>query len=163
MVFHRDSITAPLVFILCFENQAGQKSCENGSSNSSGSGFQTSDKNTGKAIGIHSFPNAFSKGISKSGEILDMAIELGIIEKSGSFFYYNGEKIAQGKEAARLALEANPALASEIESKIKDQADDVDIVPEEPYSLDEDGEDPSGENVDGLEDDDGFEMRVLGV
>ena len=112
---------------------------------------------------VAEFEIIYGKGISKVGEILEIATNLEIIKKSGSFFYYNGEKLAQGKEAARLALEANPALASEIESKIKDQADDVDIVPEEPYSLDEDGEDPSGENVDGLEDDDGFEMRVLGV
>jgi len=112
---------------------------------------------------VAEFEIIYGKGISKVGEILEIATNLEIIKKSGSFFYYNGEKIAQGKEAARLALEANPALASEIEAKIKDQADDVDIVPEEPYSLDEDGEDPSGENGDGLEDDDGFEMRVLGV
>lgn len=112
---------------------------------------------------VAEFEIIYGKGISKVGEILEIATNLEIIKKSGSFFYYNGEKIAQGKEAARLALEANPALASEIESKIKEQADDVDIVPEEPYSLDEDGDDPSGENGDGLEDDDGFEMRVLGV
>ena len=110
---------------------------------------------------VAEFEIIYGKGISKVGEILEIATNLEIIKKSGSFFYYNGEKIAQGKEAARLALEANPALASEIESKIKEQAEDVDIVPEEPYSLDEDGEDPSGE--DGIDDDDGFEMRVLGV
>ena len=112
---------------------------------------------------VAEFEIIYGKGISKVGEILEIATNLEIIKKSGSFFYYNGEKIAQGKEAARLALEANPALASEIEAKIKDQAEDVDIVPEEPYSLDEDGDDPSGEDGDGLDDDDGFEMRVLGV
>ena len=49
-----------------------------------------------------------------------MGIELGIIEKSGSWFYYNGERIAQGKDNAKKYIEENPDLLAEVEQKIKD-------------------------------------------
>lgn len=112
---------------------------------------------------VAEFEIIYGKGISKVGEILEIATNLDIIKKSGSFFYYNGEKLAQGKEAARLALEKNPEIADEIEAKIKAQAQNVDLVPEEAYSL-EDDDDPTGEiNGDGLDDGDGFDIRVLGV
>ena len=112
---------------------------------------------------VAEFEIIYGKGISKAGEILELATNLDIIKKSGSFFYYNGEKLAQGKDAARLALEKNKALADEIEAKIKDQAQNVDLVPEEAYSL-EDDDDPTGEiHGDGIEENDGFDIRVLGV
>ena len=112
---------------------------------------------------VAEFEIIYGKGISKVGEILEIATNLDIIKKSGSFFYYNGEKLAQGKEAARLALEKNPEIADEIEAKIKAQAQNVDLVPEEAYSL-EDDDDPTGEiHGDGLDDGDGFDIRVLGV
>ncbi|MBR6918428.1 MAG: recombinase RecA [Clostridia bacterium] len=69
------------------------------------------------------FEMIFGKGISKSGEIVDMGIELGIIEKSGSWFYYNGERIAQGKENAKKYFEDNEALLKEVEDKIKELKD----------------------------------------
>ena len=65
------------------------------------------------------FDILYGKGISRSGEILDVAIELGIIEKSGSFFYYNGAKLAQGKDNVKEKLECEPELAAEIEAKVK--------------------------------------------
>ena len=112
---------------------------------------------------VAEFEIIYGKGISKAGEILELATNLDIIKKSGSFFYYNGEKLAQGKDAARLALEKNKALADEIEAKIKEQAQNVDLVPEEVYSL-EDDDDPTGEiHGDGIEENDGFDIRVLGV
>ena len=112
---------------------------------------------------VAEFEIIYGKGISKAGEILELATNLDIIKKSGSFFYYNGEKLAQGKDAARLVLEKNKDLADEIEAKIKDQAQNVDLVPEEAYSL-EDDDDPTGEiHGDGIEDSDGFDIRVLGV
>ena len=112
---------------------------------------------------VAEFEIIYGKGISKAGEILELATNLDIIKKSGSFFYYNGEKLAQGKDAARLALEKNKALADEIEAKIKEQAQNVDLVPEEAYSL-EDDDDPTGEiHGDGIEENDGFDIRVLGV
>ena len=109
---------------------------------------------------VAEFEIIYGKGISKSGEILELGLGLDLIKKSGSFFYYNGEKIAQGKDAAREYLEKNPALADEIEGKIRAQAETVEIVPEEAYSLEEDGEDPAGDNVK-LDDD--FDIRVLSV
>jgi len=112
---------------------------------------------------VAEFEIIYGKGISKAGEILELATNLDIIKKSGSFFYYNGEKLAQGKDAARIALETNKSLAAEIEAKIKDQAQNVDLVPEEAYSLEED-DDPTGEiHGDGIEENDGFDIRVLGV
>jgi len=62
----------------------------------------------------------FGKGISKSGEIVDMASELEIIKKSGSWFAYNDGKIGQGRENVKKYLEENPALMEEIANKIKD-------------------------------------------
>jgi len=64
------------------------------------------------------FDILFSEGISKEGGILDVASELEVIKKSGSWFEYNGEKIGQGKEAGRLYLKANPKIRDEIEKKV---------------------------------------------
>lgn len=110
---------------------------------------------------VAEFEIIYGKGISKAGEILELGQSLDLIKKSGSFFYYNGEKIAQGKDAAREYLEKNPAVADDIEAKIRAQAEKVEIVPEETYSLEEDGEDPAGDNV--KLDDDDFDIRVLSV
>ena len=84
------------------------------------------------------FDILYGKGISKSGEILDMAIELGIIEKSGSFFYYNGDKLAQGKDNVRAKLEGDQALADEIEKRVRANVDKIDLDMNEEYSEDED-------------------------
>ncbi len=62
----------------------------------------------------------YGEGISKFGEIVDIASDLNIIEKSGSWFSYNGEKIGQGRENIKLYLKDNPKIADEIEKKIKD-------------------------------------------
>lgn len=59
-------------------------------------------------------------GISKEGSLIDIGIELGIIEKSGSFYKYEGEILGQGKEAAKIALLENPKKSSEIEKKIRE-------------------------------------------
>ena len=61
----------------------------------------------------------YGKGISKSGEIVDIASNIDIIEKSGAWYAYNGDKIGQGKENAKLYLEENPELMEEIENKIR--------------------------------------------
>lgn len=60
------------------------------------------------------------EGISRTGGILDVGLELGLIGKSGSFFNYEGKPIAQGKEAAKLYLKENPKISEEIEKKIRD-------------------------------------------
>jgi len=60
------------------------------------------------------------EGISKSGGLLDVAVELGLINKSGSFFNYEGKPIAQGKEAAKVYFSEHVKFAEEIEKKIRD-------------------------------------------
>ena len=65
------------------------------------------------------FEITFGKGISRIGEILDMAVEKDIIQKSGSWYSYSDTKIAQGREAAKVFLEDNPEVSSEIEAKVR--------------------------------------------
>ena len=64
------------------------------------------------------FDIMFGEGISKSGEIIDLGVEYGIISKSGSWFSYNGTKLAQGRDAAKRVIADNPELADELEEKI---------------------------------------------
>ena len=66
-----------------------------------------------------SFDIMFGEGISRSGEILDLGVEFDIIKKSGSWFSYDGTKLAQGREQAKRALADNPELAEEITEKIR--------------------------------------------
>ena len=66
------------------------------------------------------FDIVYGKGISKEGNILDMAVNLDIIEKSGSWFSYNGEKVGQGRENAKQYLKDNPEMMQEVERKVRD-------------------------------------------
>ena len=66
------------------------------------------------------FDIMFGEGISKSGEILDLATDLDIVRKSGSWFSYDGAKLAQGREGAKAAIAANPELAATLERQIRD-------------------------------------------
>ena len=61
----------------------------------------------------------YGEGISKIGEIIDIASNLGILDKSGAWYSYKGEKIGQGKENAKLVLKNNPTLYKEIEDKVR--------------------------------------------
>lgn len=65
------------------------------------------------------FDIIFGEGVSKIGEILDMGVELGIVQKSGSWFSYNTSKLGQGRDAVKELLHDNPELANEIEGKIR--------------------------------------------
>ena len=65
------------------------------------------------------FDIMFGEGISKVGEIIDLGVEYGIIQKSGSWFSYDGQKLAQGRDAAKSLLRDNPELCDELEAKIK--------------------------------------------
>ncbi len=77
------------------------------------------------------FDILYGSGISKSGEIIDMGVEVGVIEKSGSWFSYNGERLGQGRDNARKTIEGDSALSAELEAKIKaatlnDEIDEID-------------------------------------
>lgn len=71
------------------------------------------------------FDVLYGKGISKMSEIIDIGVQLDIISKSGSWFYYGEDRIAQGRDKAREYFEQNPELAAEIEEKIKAKASDI--------------------------------------
>ena len=66
------------------------------------------------------FDILFGEGISREGEIIDMGVVARLVEKSGAWYAYNGEKIGQGRDNAREFLRENPALAHEIENKVRD-------------------------------------------
>jgi recombination protein RecA len=66
------------------------------------------------------FDILFGEGISRQGEIIDMGVNARILEKSGSWYAYNGEKIGQGRDNAREFLRENPVLAQEIENKVRE-------------------------------------------
>jgi len=99
---------------------------------------------------VAEFDILYGKGISKSGEILDMAIELDIIQKSGAWFSYNGERIAQGRENARKYLESNPEAMRSVEEKVRELYRNQDIDDVEKKSLEKD-------ELEGEE----FDIRVL--
>lgn len=65
------------------------------------------------------FDIMYGQGISKSGEILDIAVELDIVQKSGSWYSYSGTKLGQGRDGVRSLLEDNPELAEELEAKVR--------------------------------------------
>jgi recombination protein RecA len=67
------------------------------------------------------FDIMYGTGISKSGEVLDMAVEMSIVKKSGSWFSYGETKLGQGRDAVKQVIEDNPELMDELEQKIKDQ------------------------------------------
>ena len=71
------------------------------------------------------FDIVYGKGISKEGNILDMAVNLDIIEKSGSWFSYNGEKIGQGRENVKLYLHNNPEVMEEVEKKVRENFEEA--------------------------------------
>ena len=66
------------------------------------------------------FDIMYGEGISKVGEIVDLGVEQGVIDKSGSWFSYNGTKLGQGRESVKTLLKDNPELSTELEQKITD-------------------------------------------
>jgi len=81
------------------------------------------------------FDIMFGQGISKEGDILDLAVKENIIEKSGAWYAYQGSKIGQGRENAKIYLHDNPAVCMEVENKVRE------AFGLEPAALAEDGED----------------------
>ena len=96
------------------------------------------------------FDIMYGKGISRAGELLDMGVSLDIIKKSGAWFYYNDDKLGQGRDKARQKLEEDSALFDEIEAKIRSMSDMVDLndIEGSEFELDD-------------EEDDGFDIRTL--
>lgn len=76
------------------------------------------------------FDIMFGQGISREGDILDLAADTGVINKSGAWYAYNGEKIGQGRENAKNYLKENPMIAEEVEAKVRDLYS-LDGIPEE--------------------------------
>ncbi len=71
------------------------------------------------------FDIIYGEGISKVGEIIDMGVELGIIQKSGSWFSYNSDKLGQGRESVKQLMQDNPEMANEIEGLIREKIKEV--------------------------------------
>ncbi len=67
----------------------------------------------------------YGEGVSKEGELVDLASEIGVIDKSGAWYSYNGEKIGQGKENVKNLLKENPEIAEEIEYQVREHYDIV--------------------------------------
>lgn len=74
------------------------------------------------------FDIIFGEGISKTGEILDLGVEMGIVQKSGSWFSYNNDKLGQGRDAVKQLLLDNPELSNEIELKIREKIKEAQAV-----------------------------------
>ncbi|HEV2353850.1 MAG TPA: recombinase RecA [Puia sp.] len=74
------------------------------------------------------FDIVFGEGVSKMGEIIDMGVELGIIQKSGSWFSYGTDKLGQGRDTVKQLLHDNPELAAEVETKIREKVKDMQTV-----------------------------------
>ena len=87
------------------------------------------------------FDIMFGKGISKEGDVLDLAASVGIVQKSGAWFAYNGDKIGQGRENAKIFLRENPEIAEEIERQVRAH-----------YGLGEDGPQDAEKDVDKAKD-----------
>ena len=68
------------------------------------------------------FDIMYGQGISKTGELIDLGVDAGIVEKSGSWFSYNGERLGQGRENVRQFFKDNPKTAQEIESKVRENS-----------------------------------------
>ncbi len=74
------------------------------------------------------FENIYGQGINRDGEIIDLAVDLDIVKKSGSWFSYNGEKIGQGRDSVKKKMMEDEAFRKEIEEKILAQIDKIDLT-----------------------------------
>ena len=73
-------------------------------------------------------PVPMAVGHEYSGEIVDMGVELGIVQKSGSWFSYGGDKLGQGRDAVKQLLVDNPEMANEIEAKIREKIKEMQVA-----------------------------------
>ena len=88
------------------------------------------------------FDIVYGEGISKAGNILDMAVNMDIVEKSGSWFSYNGDRIGQGRENVKRYLQDNPKILEDVEKKVRANFAKAfeESLGEELPEVDEDGE-----------------------
>lgn len=86
---------------------------------------------------VAEFDIMYGQGISQTGCILDMALNLGFVKKSGAWFSYNDEKIGQGKENTKVYLEKNVEILQEIEKKIRDQISGIELATDEVENLED--------------------------
>ena len=86
------------------------------------------------------FDILYGTGISKSSEIIDMAIQLEIIEKSGAWFYYDGDRLGQGKDNVRKFIESDPEFMAKLEGMIRDRVQNQSFSEDEMNASDEDFE-----------------------
>ena len=110
---------------------------------------------------VAEFDILYGVGISKSSEIIEIATALEVIQKSGSWFSYNGERIGQGKENARKYIEENPALMKEIEDKIKSMKNE-DLFREE-NEYEEEDEEGAYDLTQEDEDDGDFSIKLTDI
>ncbi len=103
---------------------------------------------------VAEFDILYGHGISKSGEIIDLAIELDLIHKSGSWFSYNGQRIAQGKENTRKYIEGNEELMRELSEKILGKKDEIAALMDQDF-----GSDDGDNDID--PDDEALDIRIL--
>ena len=83
------------------------------------------------------FDILYGSGISKSSEIIDMSIQLGIVEKSGAWFYYDGDRLGQGKENVRKYLESDAELMSKLEALVREKVQNAEASGEDVLSDDD--------------------------
>ena len=87
---------------------------------------------------VAEFDILYGSGISKSSEIIEMAINLGVVEKSGAWFYYNGESLGQGKENVRKLIESDKELMDKLEGEVREKIakEGVEEMTDEEFDLD---------------------------
>jgi recombination protein RecA len=89
---------------------------------------------------VAEFDILYGKGISRAGELVDIGLALDVIQKSGSWFSYNGERLGQGKDNIRKMLESDEKLFAEIEAKVRAMSDQMETV-EETFDVDDEEDD----------------------
>ena len=99
------------------------------------------------------FDILYGSGISKSSEIVELGVNLGILDKSGAWISYNGTRIGQGRDNARATIDNDPSLAAELEAKIKEKASTVDML--------EIGDDEIEDNLDEEDVDSALDIRLI--
>lgn len=82
----------------------------------------------------------YGEGISKEGSIIDIAVEMDIIQKSGAWFSYNGDRLGQGRENAKQFLKDNPHIAGTIENQIREASNLTNVIPSNGVSEDDEAE-----------------------